>query len=236
MNGVKKGDKLPADLSPKLATACGLALRGLVRPIVKVNLFLREEAVPVAVPLPKEVIRKVVSVEIVVCVLLLLALYFGMFVRMAKVRSELDGVRAARPLVTTKLEVDQISSAGLQGVRGRLEQNLTALQTIIDNRVYWTVKLNELARVLPEGTWLTRFRMTEKVEAPARISRSLFLEGGAFSEDKSEEMGLVNRLEANLRKDELFMEGFQEVELSSIKKAREGEFEVTNFTLSCSGR
>lgn len=234
--GLAKAEKVTADLSSRLAMACGLALRGVIKPIVEVNLLLPKEIVPAAAPLPKEVIRKIASFEIVVCGLILLAIYFGMFTRIAKVRSELDGVKAARPPVKTKLMVDSMSPANLEEAWGGLKQNLTALQTIIDDRVYLTVKLNELARVLPEGTWLTRFSMAERVETPARISRSLTIEGSAFSKDKSEEMGLVNRLVANLKEDEPFFKGFREIELSSIKKAKKGEIEITTFTLTCSGR
>lgn len=236
MNGRKKVEGIPADLAPKLAICAGLALRGLVRPAVMVDLLLRKEAVRIPRPLPKEVIRKAASIEIVCCGLLLLSIYLGMYVRMAKVNNELDELRAGRPLVTTKLEVDQMSPADLEGAQGRLKENLTALQTIIDGRVYWTAKLNELAKVLPEGTWLNRIDLKEEVQKRGwEVSRSLTLEGGAFSTDKSEEMGLVNRLLANLKEDEIFFEGFQRIKLSSITKARIGEFEVTAFSLTCSG-
>ncbi len=237
MNRIKKGDRIPADLSPKLAAACGLALRGLVRPIVKVNLFLRKEAVPVARPLPKEQIRKVISIEVVACGLLLLAIYFGMFTQVAKVRRQLDEVKAARPTTKAKLMVDLLSVKKLGKFRDGLAERLEVLQTLIDRRVYWTLKLNELTKVMPKGTWLRRISLEERSMERGRIvERSLTLEGGAYSTDKSKEMEMVNGLLPTLRDDEPFFKGFQTIELSSIKKGKLGEFEVTNFTIKCSVR
>ena len=235
--GIQKADEVPTEVVPKLAVCCGLALRGLVRPPVKVDLFLRKEAVPVAAPLPKEQIRKIISIEVVACGLLLLAIYFGMFTQVAKVRRQLDEVRAARPTIKAKLMVDLLSVKELGKFRDGLTERLEVLQTLIDRRVYWTLKLNELAKVMPEGTWLKRISLEERAMERGRIvERSLTLEGGAYSTDKSKEMEMVNGLLPTLRDDEPFFKGFQTIELSSIKTGKLGEFEVTNFTIKCSVR
>jgi len=166
-----------------------------------------------------------------------LAIYFGMFTRVAKVRGELRQLIAQRPQPKIELMVDEMSPMELGNVSTQLKDRLSILRTFIKKRVYWTTKLNGLAKVLPDGTWLTHISLEERVEKRAKkIARKLVLEGGAFSVDKTEEMELVNRLVTNLREDESFFEGFQELELSSIKKGTMGEFEVTIFSLTCSGR
>lgn len=233
--GVGRANKVDPNISPKLAVACGVALRKLVKPKVGLSLLPGKRAE--AAPLPREAVRRAAIAEVVVGGLLLLVIYFGMFTQMARVKGELAEVVAARPLVKTELVVDKMLSRDLEAARGELEHQLSMLRVSIKERVYWTTKLNELARLLPKGVWLSRLTFDEKLdELRRKIVRSLVIEGGAFSKDKSEEMELVERVAARLKEDRLFFKGFGELKISSIEKGTRGEFEVTNFRLSCSGR
>lgn len=237
--GIAGAEKVPDNISPKLAVAAGLALRGLVAPIVRINLGLRKKEVvapPVVVP-TKEAIRKIVFTEAPVVCLLLLVIYFGMFIRVVRFRNELKKVEATRPDIRLELAGKVTSPQELLEAKKRLDMRLSVFQTFIDERVYWTEKLSELARFLPEGTWLDSILLEEKEEIKERkIFRSLTLKGGAYSEDEVKEMELVDKLITNLRENEQFFMGFQELKVLSIQKGEREGFEVRNFELSCSGR
>ena len=231
--GIEGADKMPSGL----AVAAGLALRGLAKPAIDINLVLaktKTAAVKTTTPLKTEIIRKIVFEEVAIIGLLLLVLYLVMFNKLLAKKKEFKGLIAQRPQVEMELNVDTTQSSGLRKIENNMAKELYFLGALIDKRTYWTEKLSKLGKFLPEGTWLSRIEIGTSLLKNGNISKFLSIKGNAFSVDKENEQRLVEAIVENVRGDELFTKGIPKINLISIRKDRKGGFEITTFKLICS--
>jgi Tfp pilus assembly PilM family ATPase len=167
-----------------------------------------------------------------VAAILLLAIFYSFITKgVSSAREELD--RAKRELSGASATYADFAPADLQFLKSRLEQKLSAFKGKIDERIYLTVKLDILARSLPDGVWLKEIFFEETETAKGSSKREFLIKGSAFKQDK-EGIELVNEFYSNLKQNELFLRGFGEVKLTSISRDQVGDFKVTNFELLCS--
>ncbi|MEA3328220.1 MAG: pilus assembly protein PilM [Candidatus Omnitrophota bacterium] len=217
-----------------LAIASGLALRGLARKAIDINLALRPKKTAAAAAAPIKVnIQKIIFGEVAIIGLLLLVLYLTMFNRLSGKKEELRKLTAQRPRVEMELNVDRTAVSSLSQKKNDLIKKLYFLESLIGQRVYWTKKLSRLGKLFPEGTWINDINIESGLKRE-KISRSLIIEANAFSSDKDQEQRLVEEAINNIRKDELFIKGISSVNLISIEKSGTDGFETTKFKLICS--
>ena len=222
-------------LSPQMAVAAGLALRGLLKSTVGVDLVVTKKILAPAVSLiSKETAKKIIFQEVIVAASLLLLVHIVMSMQVKKVKSKLNDTVALRPNVTMELDVDFIDQEELEKVEKDLVQKQLFLASLIDERICWTEKLSELGKLFPEGTWLDSLKITDTIEAKNNIARSLIIQGGAFSKDEKQERRLVHSLVDNVREDKVFNKGIQNINLSFIQRDTMEEIELTKFKLTCS--
>ena len=222
-------------LSPQMAVAAGLALRGLLKSIVGVDLVIGKKILAPEIALvSKETVKKIIFQEVIVAASLLLLIHIAMSMKVKKAKSELNDAVALRPKVTMKLDVNFIGQKELEKIEKSLIQKRLFLASLIDKRICWTKKLSELGKLFPEGTWLDSLKITDTIEAKNNIARSLIMEGGAFSKDEKQERQLVNSLVDNVREDKVFNKGIQNINLALIQRAKMKETELTKFKLTCS--
>lgn len=103
----------------------------------------------------------------------------------------------------------------------KLSQDSKLTQTLIDQRIFWSKKLNKLSLNLPSGIWFYDISISPK---------EFTLEAAVFSVEK-EEMKLIKALIDNLKNDADFFSGFNGIELSSVQKKTVGTYEITEFVL-----
>ena len=114
-----------------------------------------------------------------------------------------------------------------------LKNKLSALSKVIDKRVLWTDKLNELPRAIPPGAWLTNLSFDDRLSKDNKASRSLTIKGVAYHEDPVREVGIVTRFVSNLKANKLFARGFKEIKLEAMTSRELKGMAVKNFTISC---
>ena len=208
----------------------GLALKGLVKPQVEIELYTEE-----VVPEEKKRLIKATVAASLPAVLILVALYLFMSKGVAELRTELNKTKQAR--IKTDLVSFDASGPEMEEIKIEISEKLRILKRLIGERIYWTTKFNELPKNLPEGIWFEEIKLQERVSEGARRTQiSLILKGNVYLGDVSGEMELLNKFLSDLKKNRAFFEGFQEAKLTSVKRGKSGDFEVTKFEISCSGR
>jgi Tfp pilus assembly protein PilN len=137
----------------------------------------------------------------------------------------------------------QMRQGALAGVNGKLQQ-LAAPKTAVDElnvlvrelrdqrtvferlshaRSQWAHHLNVLSDVVPEGVWLTDLSLDP--------DRGLVIQGSALAQG-GQEMLRITRLVEGLKGDKEFGQVLQNVQIESIKRMKEEQIDVVEFTLT----
>lgn len=242
---VEKADPVKAikfkDALPPLsmATAIGLALRGLVKAVPDVNLFRPpEEAIPVerikeGIKFTPE-LRQAIFRAVLLSIVGLLILYSVMHYRVMQEKKRLKQVISLQPRID--LPIASLSDLKIEEIKEKLEKKLYSLDLIIDKRIFWTAKFNELPNLVPPGLWLTYLSFSEDLSRDNKISRFLTIKGIAYHENPVREIGIVTKFVSNLKENWAFSEGFKEIKLDSMTSKELNGMPVKSFTVSCSGR
>jgi Tfp pilus assembly PilM family ATPase len=212
---IEGGAKMP----PGLAVASGLALRGLTRQVIEINLALPEKkvAVPTVKPIKLEAVQRIIFAEVAIIGILLLVIYLAMFTKLSAEKKELNALITQRPQVEMKLNVEGMELSELRKTEGDMVKKLHLLESLVDRRLYWTEKLSNLGKFFPAGTWINHIEIIDTLKE-GNILRSLIIEGNAFSPDKEYERELVENVLKNIRGDKSFTRGIPKVNLISIEK------------------
>ena len=89
------------------------------------------------------------------------------------------------------------------------------------DRIIWSLELNRLSDIIPNGAWLRWVKFKNK---------RLTLEGSAVSRN-GQEVILVNRFSTDLKKDNEFYKNFKDLDVSSIKRRGIKNIEVVDFIM-----
>ncbi|MFT5386991.1 MAG: Tfp pilus assembly protein PilN [Candidatus Omnitrophota bacterium] len=92
---------------------------------------------------------------------------------------------------------------------------------VIQEGSSWAEKLNVLSDSLPEGIWLRKINLTQKM---------IFVEGSAVSR-QHQEMISVHEFTASLKKNKSFLLGFENMELGSIQRRKINTVEIADFLI-----
>ncbi|MBL7085391.1 MAG: pilus assembly protein PilM [Candidatus Omnitrophica bacterium] len=219
-----------------MAVAVGLALRGLTKAATEVDLYQVHEVKPEAVTVKEDLrfsakLRQAVFRAVALSCAGLLILHLVMYRRIAEENKKLERVISLRPKIT--LPIASFSYPELEKVKKELENKLSILNLIVDNRIFWTNKFNELPKAIPPGVWLTELSISDKLAGGNKVSRSLVIKGVAYHEDPVQEIGRVTKFVSNLKDSEVFSRGFKEIELSSMKSGELKKMPVKDFVISC---
>lgn len=86
----------------------------------------------------------------------------------------------------------------------------------------WAQKLNLLSDNIPRGMWFKKIALSDK---------TLFIEGSTISRGTNEIVS-VSRLITKLKKDDVFMQDFSDLELGSIQRRRIKKVDVADFVIT----
>jgi len=169
----------------------------------------------IGLDIPREVLLGVGGAFIallVVAHVLLLAAQSAQGVRLGLVKARWEG------FLPDRNRIDAIE-AELRGLR----KKATTITDITSARTGpWSKKMNVLSDALPKGVWLKKINLD---------SRTLTLEGSAFSKTQSEIVTIGNFV-ANLKKEGTFADDFSSIEVQSIQRDKRGPTEVVDFVIT----
>jgi Tfp pilus assembly protein PilN len=112
---------------------------------------------------------------------LLVLAVFGYVMTANKVSSHNSDIAAARQQITAA-QAQAVTLEGFGNFAGVKEARLSAVQTLATGRLDWERLFRELAHVLPEGVWLTKFQaQAAETEGGGELGPTATLEGCAES-------------------------------------------------------
>jgi len=224
LSAVKGAGRTP----PSSIIALGAALAGLGRLRYSVNLSPRAAAI-------KQ--KKIVNILIIEAAVALFIIVSSFLLSSIKVRVAMNGLN----MIKAEGEALPKDTAGLPAealdkLRSKRLKQLSFMQLLLNNRLSWAEKMSKLSKDLPKGVWVNRFNMGgETIKDgkiyPSGISHSMAIAGSSFLVDGSKEAGSINSFFTTLKKDKVFMDGFNNIELGSIDKRSVGDYAVTTFKM-----
>ncbi len=220
-----------------MAVAIGLSLRGLTKAAAEVNLCRAEEVKPKVAPAKEAFeftpeVRQAVFRAVVLSCIGLLAAHLAMYPSIARKNKHLELVKSLRPKIG--LPISSLPYSKLEQTRDDLKNKLSALNLIIDKRISWTAKLNELPKLIPPGVWLTNLSFNQKILKDNKVIRSVTLRGIAYYENPGRGIEVITALVSGLNENKEFSRGFKEIKLDSMTSAQLEGMTVKDFTISCS--
>ena len=105
--------------------------------------------------------------------------------------------------------------------------------SLIDRRIFMTLKMNELAKAVPQNIVLTRMIYTNETPRDGSNLASMKFEGYVSSAEGSADLSAINKMISALSSSKEFMRGFQEVKISSAKKATVRSRQTIIFVVDC---
>jgi type IV pilus assembly protein PilM len=151
------------DLDPYLPTPAGLALGGLATGR-RINLVGSEGLAAAAR-------RKLILIGAVVGVLLLLALGGIWWIRKSALDTEKDRLSQAQAEIAT-LNVEKASLSDAETTQTEVDTLQGQVESVLATDISWSRMLQEIARTIPNDTWLTAFQGTSGTTPGASGSSS----------------------------------------------------------------
>jgi Tfp pilus assembly protein PilN len=102
-----------------------------------------------------------------------------------------------------------------------LSEDAKIMRRYLQQRVIWSPKMEFLSAALPQGMWFNKLYVDQQ---------NFLLDASVVSLNK-EEMVLIKRFLAALRKHKEFFSDFKMLELGAVKLRKRGNYEITDFTL-----
>ena len=206
----------------RLARTIGMALRGMSSPGSEIDLLPQQiETVG------QNWLFKICALETVGVCLCLAALSFVMGAQITSQEKALERTKEGR----MQSKYSHLSLDDLKLREADLQAKLNRYRNLFDNRILWTRKLSSLGVVLPPGAWVTGIDLSNPTEG----ERTMTLKGLAYASDKQEELEIPSRFLAALKQHPEMFDGFQEANLTSIKREEWDEIPVTGFEIVLSG-
>ncbi|MFH0912859.1 MAG: PilN domain-containing protein [Candidatus Omnitrophota bacterium] len=153
--------------------------------------------------------------------------FFGMY-RTLPVQKDLEKTIIMRPPIST-VSADR-SYADLAAVNSNYKLKIETMGSVVNKREYLTPLLDVLPRLIPQGMWLTKLSFSEEKE-----KIDLVLKGTVYMENRNKELGSINALITDLKRNNTFYLYFKEINLVSTEIEKIKGVDVTNFVISCQG-
>ncbi|MBM3253883.1 MAG: hypothetical protein FJZ16_06510 [Candidatus Omnitrophica bacterium] len=230
-----KSIKGAENISGGFEIVMGLALRGFQKTTLhQINLI----ADVVSVREQQRLYVKVVIAEAIFAILLLTFLQNTMLTRVKRVRQELQTLEKEGSKFSSELVTMSVSE--LEAKRDEIQKRLDIFKTFVLDRVYWTFKFRDLAKMLPEEVWLTDISLDERIQESGGILRFLMIEGISWVKDKqtskTNEMALINTFLTNIKNNTEILAGFTRIEGINIEKFKIGYADATKFKIVFSNK
>ncbi len=128
-----------------------------------------------------------------------------------------------------------LTKGQIDSVRGEIQQQVSTLQRLINNRVRFAEKLNAIAMGIPNGVWLTSLSYDNRMERGGVADLKLLVDGACFLGEPAQELVAIQKFEQQVKQDSLFASGFSSMRVQQINAevSQNGNFNYRTFQLEC---
>jgi len=124
--------------------------------------------------------------------------------------------------------------ADLQSKQTTMAQKIGFFTSLLEKRVYFTVKMNEITKLVPSNIRLTRWIYEDNVNAQGVSEIVMKIEGRVISSEAGSELSSINKMAAQMTENKNFMQGVSAVRVArTSKESFEGK-SATHFLIECS--
>jgi type IV pilus assembly protein PilM len=109
------------------------------------------------------------------------------------------------------------------------KSKLANLDELLKSQIYFTIPLNVIPKVLPEGMWLEKLSFVQK----SGHNGDLGIEGFVYLSDSDKEVDAVNKFLTALKESADFNSSFNDVRLDFVNNANVNKYNVTRFSITC---
>lgn len=141
------------------------------------------------------------------------------------IRQEVGRIKSQRAVVTTANP--ESSYAELADINMQYAEKIRALDEIVLKQPYVTIPMNSVAKLIPDGVWLTSFDFTQSEKPELRLLGSVALG------DTTKEFEAVNKFITQLKNDPEFSRLFKQISLISIQQSGDTAYKKSDFSISC---
>jgi len=210
--GLRGGEK--AD--PSAVIAIGAALGGLGKSNYSINLS------PTAAKIKQKKVISILSIEALIALAVIVAIFLFGSLRTAKVASELKAIKQqgkSLPKETANLDLGALTK-----LKDRRLNEIEMLKGLVNKRIYWADKLSRITNAMPKGIWIRKLILLEAAQASksnpfSSWARTVSLEGSLFLAQASKGEGVINNFYKALKENKGFVKDFNSVELGSVEKS-----------------
>ncbi len=228
------GKSLP--YSSGLAAAIGAALKPLASDntphfnLIPPEKAKRFSALPMSQEQENSLLKKTLITGGIVVLIVLIALKISLTIVALSRTQTINEIK--KPFINEAGGLAYLTKDQLEEKKTEFGNKLQFFDSLVGRRVFWTSKMNEIAKLLPDNMSLLTLDYTDNEDRDGQSTQSLTIEGTVFS-DPGAELSAVNSFVMALGKSEEFMKGFEEIKISSIQKNFMENLTTTKFTIVC---
>jgi Tfp pilus assembly PilM family ATPase len=231
-NKVKNADKV----LPSAIAAFGSALEGLGKSNYSVNFS------PLSATIKHKKTHSIIAIEVIAAAAIMMLFYLFNSFLIKNTATELKAIKkeaGSFPVNTSLLSLKKLITR-----KESMLKDTEFLRLIVNNRVSWAGKLVSIAnnlpatnREIPGGVWINSliikedFILSDSIY-PSGITRKLFISGSSFLLNSGKETVYINRFFKVLKKDAIFMDYLNNIDLGSVNKKDMEGYQVSAFTIS----
>jgi hypothetical protein len=153
-------------------------------------------------------------------------------VALSNERRQLEQAKRLRPDVGWGLH--QMDPLSLQPLKDKASAQLALLTQVIGRRRSVAEKLDELARLLPEGIWLTTLDFEGELHATGTSRFRMALSGACFLGEFGQEFDAIQKFEEQIKHNQRFFGGFTTAQVNHINVLESPEQHAyRTFQLNC---
>jgi Tfp pilus assembly protein PilN len=171
--------------------------------------------------------RTRLDMRVIIAAVLIIGLPFLVdFLKRKPVEEQLAQVIAGRPAVTSVSADNNYEE--LSRITASYRQKITAINSLLKDRLFITYPLDSIPRSIPQGVWLRELSFSADPK-----SIVLSLTGSAYLKDSAKERQAVNKFLAGLKENPNFNKNFKNISVVSVDQAQFEKTSYTTFLIVC---
>jgi Tfp pilus assembly PilM family ATPase/Tfp pilus assembly protein PilN len=132
-----------------------------------------------------------------------------------------------------------MTQQGLDGLKSKATEQTAWLKDLMDHRINVAVKLDALARTLPDGIWLTELTYNNEMKTNGKQLLKMSIDGACFLGEAGKELSAIQRFEQDMKKNEVFLAGFSSAQMEQVnvefvrQQQNQEQYTYRSFQLNC---
>lgn len=179
----------------------------------------------------KKQLQDLATKEIIGVAVALVVVYLFMTNMTGSKKQELQNAIGSYPVAKSANLSESL--AELQTKQAAMAKKIFFFNALTDKRVYFTTKMNVLAKSIPPNVRLAKWTYSDTIGNQGDSDVVMGIVGYVLSPDAGSELSVVNKMVAQLTENKDFMMGFSEIRIGRTSKDELDGKLVTRFALDC---